>query len=57
MNCTYLSDERLLSKLIGVRECRRLYRGTLQPLFADSLGQGTAHEKCGVARVLSPTEN
>ncbi len=52
MNCTYLSDQQLLGKLIGVRESRRLYKGTLQPLFAESADTETSHEKCAVAREL-----
>lgn len=43
----HLSDIDLLAKLIGVRESRRLYRGSLQSLFADS-----SHEKCTIAREL-----
>jgi DNA repair protein RadC len=31
-----LSDQELLGKLIGVRQARRLYGGTLQPLFSDA---------------------
>ena len=47
-----LSDADLLRKLIGIRESRRLYRGTLQPLFSGSADIGPAHEKCAVAREL-----
>lgn len=43
----HLSDIDLLAKLVGVRESRRLYRGSLQQVFADQ-----AHEKCAVAREL-----
>ncbi|CAG4883725.1 DNA repair protein RadC [Georgfuchsia toluolica] len=46
-----LSDVDLLKKLIGARELRRLYRGSLQPLFSpasDSIPQ----EKCAAAREL-----
>ncbi len=48
----HLRDVDLLARLIGTRESRRLYRGTLQPLFADSLEAGPASEKCAVAREL-----
>jgi DNA repair protein RadC len=47
MQYAHLSDIDLLAKLIGVRESRKLYRGSLQPIFADHL-----HEKCAVAREL-----
>jgi DNA repair protein RadC len=43
-----LSDQELLGKFIGVREARRLYSGTLQPLFSE----GTASTKLLVAREL-----
>jgi DNA repair protein RadC len=45
------SDVDLLGKLIGVRESRRLYRGSLQPLFSSSV-EGAPQEKCAVAREL-----
>lgn len=47
-----LSDADLLRKLIGIRESRRLYRGTLQTLFSGSADVGPTHEKCAVAREL-----
>lgn len=47
-----LSDADLLGKLIGVRESRRLYRGTLQPFFCCSSDGGRPHDKCAVAREL-----
>ena len=43
-----LSNEELLSSLIGVRETRRLYRGSLATLFRDASVVG----KCAVAREL-----
>ena len=46
-----LSDAQLVQKLIGVRQLRKHYRGTLQPLFTDS-NLGPAIEKCAVAREL-----
>ena len=47
-----LSDTQLLGKLIGVREARRLYRGSLAPLFADSHDKEISPERCAVAREL-----
>ncbi len=47
INYSHLSDIDLLDKLIGVRESRRLYRGSLQHLFA-----GNANEKCAIAKEL-----
>lgn len=43
----HLSDIDLLAKLVGVRESRRLYRGSLRQIFADH-----AHERCVIAREL-----
>lgn len=50
---TGLSDVDLLAKLIGTRESRRLYRGSLQPLFAQSAEGQAAHEICCAARELT----
>ena len=47
-----LSDTQLLGKLIGVREARRLYRGSLAPLFAGSHDKEVSSERCAVAREL-----
>lgn len=47
-----LSNAELLAKLIGVRESRLLYRGSLQPLFSASPEKGIPHEKCAVAKEL-----
>jgi DNA repair protein RadC len=47
-----LSDSELLSKLIGVRQTQKLYRGTLAPLFASAHDQDKLPEKCSVAREL-----
>ena len=47
-----LSDSELLSKLIGVRQTQKLYRGTLAPLFAPAHDQDKLPEKCSVAREL-----
>ena len=46
-----LSDAALLAKLIGARESRRLYKGSLKPLFSPS-AEGPSHDKCVVAREL-----
>lgn len=42
-----LPDRELLSKLIGVRECKRVYLGSLQEVFTS-----TKNEKCLVAMEL-----
>lgn len=47
-----LSDADLLGKLIGVRQARKLYSGSLAPLFTSAHGQDTPPEKCAVAREL-----
>ncbi len=47
-----LSDAALLQKLIGTRQSRQLYKGSLQPLFAATTEAGTANEKCIVAKEL-----
>ena len=52
VNLAYLSDKDLLSKLIGVRESRRLYRGSLHPLFAPLAGCQDQNEVCAAAREL-----
>ena len=44
------SDADLLGELIGVRECRQQYRGSLKPFFTD--GETQSHTKCAVAREL-----
>lgn len=43
-----LSDKQLVARLLGVRESRRSYRGSLRDLFA----QEPLPEKCAVAREL-----
>ena len=50
MNYAALSDKQLLGKLIGVRACRRLYQGSLKPLFFE--GKDSGEEKCVIAREL-----
>lgn len=50
---TSLSDVDLLAKLIGANESRRIYRGSLQPLFAQSAEDQAAHEICCAARELT----
>lgn len=44
------SDADLLGDLIGVKESRQHYRGSLQPFFAG--GDNQSHTKCAVAREL-----
>lgn len=51
-NLAYLSDKDLLTKLIGARESRRLYRGSLQPLFSPSTEGYSQNEICAAAREL-----
>jgi len=47
-----LSDVELLSKLIGVRQTRKLYHGSLAALFTSAHTQDILPEKCMVAREL-----
>ena len=51
--CDYaaVSDVTLLGKLIGVRESKRLYKGSLRPLFSSQDPAGMP-EKCRVAKEL-----
>jgi DNA repair protein RadC len=53
-NSTYsrLSDVELVRKLIGVRQTRKLYTGSLTSLFASAHDQHTLPEKFVVAREL-----
>lgn len=46
------SDAELLGKLIGVQESRRVYRGSLHPLFSRSPENDSPYEICAVAREL-----
>lgn len=52
MHYQNLSDAELLAKLIGVRESRLLYQGSLKPLFASSPEEGVSHQKCAIAKEL-----
>tara|TARA_R110002073_G_scaffold147222_5_gene299972 strand:- start:777 stop:1355 length:579 start_codon:yes stop_codon:yes gene_type:complete len=52
MHYANLSDVELLAKLIGVRESRLLYRGSLKPLFSASPEEGVSHQKCAIAKEL-----
>ncbi len=52
MTYASLSDIDLLKKLIGAREAKRLYKGSLSPLFHNQGESGYAPERCGVAREL-----
>ena len=45
------SDIELLGRLVGMREARRLYTGSLQPFFSSS-AENAPQEKCAVAREL-----
>lgn len=47
-----LSDKELLQMLIGVRQTKKLYRGSLAALFASAHNQDVLPEKCVVAREL-----
>ncbi len=47
-----LSDTELLGKLVGVRQARKLYQGSLSSVFASEYDQGAPHERCLVAREL-----
>lgn len=49
---TSLSDRDLLTKLIGAKESRRLYQGSLQPLFAPPAASPDKNEICAAAREL-----
>lgn len=49
---TQLSNIDLLAKLVGNNESRRLYRGSLTPLFADPLDGHSRPEIFAVAREL-----
>lgn len=45
-----LSDSELLQKLIGIRQTRKLYQGSLSTVFSER--NNTVPEKCAVAREL-----
>jgi hypothetical protein len=45
------SDAALLARLIGTRESKRLYKGTLRPFFSSE-DSGHVPEKCKVAKEL-----
>jgi len=47
-----LSDADLLSKLIGVRQTQKHYRGSLAAMFSPAHGGDKQPEKCFVAREL-----
>ena len=48
----YLSDAALLQKLIGARESRRLYQGSLASLFLRADSTGASHDKLFAAQEL-----
>ncbi len=47
-----MSDVDLLVKLIGTNETRRLYRGSLKPLFSEQFGGDGPNQICALAREL-----
>lgn len=47
-----LSDAALLQKLIGIRESRRLYQGSLASLLSQAGGTGASHDKLHAAQEL-----
>ena len=47
-----LSDAALLQKLIGARESRRLYQGSLASLLSQAGGTGAGHDKLFAAQEL-----
>src|SRR5688572_26006160 len=49
VNPALLSDRELLGRLIGDRESRRLYKGSLRPIFVAEPEPGSPQEKCTVA--------
>lgn len=51
MNCGHLPDIELLAKLVGGIEAKRLYKGSLKPLFTEGFGIPMP-EKCAVALEL-----
>lgn len=51
-SCTRLSDTELLEKLIGVRQTKKLYRGSLGEMFTSAHNQEKLPERCLVAREL-----
>lgn len=52
MNYSHLSDLDLLKKLVGARESKRLYQGSLKPLFLCAPESPPAQEKFAVAKEL-----
>lgn len=52
MNYSHLTDRELLGKLIGTREARRAYQGSLAPFFTESRQLGTSHQRCILAKEL-----
>jgi len=52
VNLAYLSDKDLLTKLIGAKECRRQYHGSLQSLFSQPTDGNGQNEICIAAREL-----
>jgi DNA repair protein RadC len=51
-SCLQLTDADLLGKLIGMRESRRMYQGSLACLLSQTDGKGVGYTKLAVAREL-----
>jgi DNA repair protein RadC len=52
MDCSQLSDRDLLGKLIGIEQSKKLYQGSLKPLFVSNQPDGSPQAKCAIAREL-----
>ena len=52
MNYSNLSDLELLKKLVGTRESKKLYQGSLRQLFLCAPQATPSQEKCAVAKEL-----
>jgi len=56
MDYSRLTDAELLGKLMGVKEARRLYAGSLSSLFAANGEATKGRQLCIIARELVTTE-
>ena len=54
MDYSQLSNVELLQLVIGMRAARRLYRGTLEPLFARVSASIVTHVRFPVLHLASP---
>src|SRR5882672_4488549 len=52
MNYAMLSNVELLEKVVGPRAAKRLYRGSLVPLFQPEQKLSQYHQRLGAAREL-----